>query len=316
MTKIFIDGSAGTTGLQIRERLAARKDIEILQIEEEKRKDIDARLSFMNDADIAFLCLPDESAKEIVECINKEEIDIKIIDTSTAHRTADGWVYGFTELGLEENIKNSKRIANPGCHATGFISIVFPLINCGIISNNEHLSCFSLTGYTGGGKKMIESYESVRLDKDTLESPGIYGLNMQHKHLKEMQKICGLEFAPSFCPIVADFPRGMATSITFNGAQVNGNYKLSNIIEAFNEFYASSNLIKVVDNTATPLKHTTLYANEKAETDALDIVISGTQENFVITALFDNLGKGACGAAIQNMNILMGAPMYEGLKID
>ena len=315
MEKIFIDGSAGTTGLQIRERLELRNDIKILQIDEEKRKDISARLNCINNADIVFLCLPDKSAIEIVEKIDKENINVKIIDTSTAHRTNDAWVYGFPEISLTDEIKCSKRVANPGCHATGFISVVFPLLSCGIISNDEQLSCFSITGYTGGGKKMIANYENINHDQ-SIESPGIYGLNMQHKHLKEMAKICGLKFKPNFSPIVANFQRGMATTVSFNNSQINDSYTLANIVESMQSFYADSKLINVIDNTMHTPAATTLYANSKSGTDALDIVISGNEENFIITALFDNLGKGACGAAIQNMNILMDAPMCEGLKID
>lgn len=306
MKKVFIDGAAGTTGLNIHARLAKRNDVEVIEIDEDKRKDISERKRLMNMADVVFLCLPDDAAREAVTLIENETTCV--IDTSTAHRCADGWTYGFPELTGIEKIKNSKRIANPGCHATGFISSVAPLVKLGIIDPGETLSCFSLTGYSGGGKKMIAQYESDGKTKFQ-SSPGIYSLSQEHKHLPEMQKMCALDKKPVFCPVVDDYLEGMATTVTLLG---NENRTADSVRQALSEFYNDSKLISVKSKDDTP---PTIYANEKAGLDSLEIIVCGNDERITVTALFDNLGKGACGSAIENMNIVLGLGETTGLII-
>lgn len=309
MTKIFVDGSAGTTGLQIHERLRARRALTVLTIDEEKRKDPAERARLMNDADVVFLCLPDAAAIEAVALV--ENPNTCIIDTSTAHRTADGWVYGFPEIGNRDAIAKSKRIANPGCHATGFISIVYPLIACGVIPHDALLSCFSLTGYSGGGKKMIAEYEDAHRAPQ-LDAPGIYGVSQMHKHLPEMQKICGLDNAPLFSPIVANYYKGMATTVPLHLSQYKGAPTLTRLRRLYADFYAGQPLISVRQDEID--KAEKLYGNAKAGSDGLQLVIAGNDERVTITALFDNLGKGASGAAIENMNIVLGCEPTLGLN--
>lgn len=306
MKKVFIDGAAGTTGLNIHARLAKRNDVEVIEIDEDKRKNISERKRLMNMADVVFLCLPDDAAREAVTLIENETTCV--IDTSTAHRCADGWTYGFPELTGIEKIKNSKRIANPGCHATGFISSVAPLVKLGIIDPGETLSCFSLTGYSGGGKKMIAQYESDGKTKFQ-SSPGIYSLPQEHKHLPEMQKMCALDKKPVFCPVVDDYLEGMATTVTLLG---NENRTADSVRQALSEFYKDNKLISVKSKDDTP---PTIYANEKAGLDSLEIIVCGNDERITVTALFDNLGKGACGSAIENMNIVLGLGETTGLII-
>ena len=219
MKKIFIDGKAGTTGLRIYERLSQRNDIEIILLSEEERKDTEARRKALNSCDVAFLCLPDDAAREAVSMITNE--NVTVIDTSTAHRTLDGWCYGFPELSgaFEEKLKNAKRIAVPGCHASGFIALVKPLIDEGVLGKNELVTCHSITGYSGGGKKMIADYESEERD-ELLNAPRQYAITQQHKHLKEMKAITGLENAPIFCPIVSDFYSGMMVTVPLFASQL------------------------------------------------------------------------------------------------
>ena len=306
MKKVFIDGAAGTTGLNIRARLAKRNDVEVIEIDEDKRKDISERKRLMNAADVVFLCLPDDAAREAVTLIENESTCV--IDTSTAHRCADGWTYGFPELTGTEKITNSKRIAHPGCHATGFIGSVAPLVKLGIIDPGETLSCFSLTGYSGGGKKMIAQYESDG-KTEFQSSPGIYSLSQEHKHLPEMQKMCALDKKPVFSPVVDDYLEGMATTVTVDG---NENRTADSVRQALSDFYKDSKLISVREKGDTP---STIYANEKAGLDSLEIIVCGNDERITITALFDNLGKGACGSAIENMNIVLGLGETTGLII-
>lgn len=304
MTKIFIDGSSGTTGLRIRERLAERKDIELITVPYELRHEPDVRKEAIHNADIAFLCLPDAAAKE--SALLAEGSDTVIIDTSTAHRTAEGWVYGLPELeGQREKIRTSRRIANPGCHATGFIALVQPLIKAGILKDDIHLTCMSLTGYSGGGKKMIAEYELA--DRDSyLDAPRMYGLMQNHKHLKEMKIISGLKYDPVFCPVVADFYSGMETVIPLFADQVNGT--AADILHVYEQLYAGS-LIGVADTARANM----IPANLMALRDDMRISVQGNEERILLTAVFDNLGKGASGAAIQNMNIVMGTEETTGL---
>ena len=307
MTNVFIDGSAGTTGLRIADRLAQRQDICLIKLSEEMRKDPAARKDALASADIAFLCLPDAAAIEAVALA--EGSGVKIIDTSTAHRTNDSWVYGFPELtGQREKVAASARIANPGCHASGFVALVAPLVQAGIIKPDTHLSSFSLTGYSGGGKKMIAEYENP--DRDPLlKGPRQYALTQQHKHLKEMVKVCGLENAPIFCPIVADFYSGMEVSVPLFAQDIKGN--IHDIRALYQAYYASG--LVCYDDTPDP--DGMLSAAAFSGKDNMQVSVTGNEERIVLTARFDNLGKGASGAAIQNMNILLGLDEATGLNI-
>ena len=305
MTKVFIDGSAGTTGLRIADRLAGRTDIELIRLPEELRKNADARKDALFTADIAFLCLPDAAAVEAVALA--EDSKVKIIDTSTAHRTNDAWAYGFAELSPahREAIRNSIRVANPGCHASGFIASVYPLVSGGIIPADFPLTAYSLTGYSGGGKSLIAEYEDENRDPRH-ESHRIYGTTLKHKHLPEMRKICGLTQAPVFSPILGDFYEGMATTILLPGFDAN------RVWEHLAAHYEGQKLVSVA-----PLggDESVLYASTFAGKDSMRITVSGHENQTMVTALFDNLGKGASGAAIQNMNILLGVDETTGLDI-
>ena len=301
--KAFIDGSAGTTGLRIRERLADRKDIELIRLTEELRKDADARREALNAADIAFLCLPDAAAIEAVNLIDNPHTSV--IDTSTAHRTAEGWAYGMPELsGQRERIANSRRIANPGCHASGFIALVAPLVKAGLVAKDARLGCFSLTGYSGGGKKMIAEYESP--DRSPLlKGPRQYGLSQQHKHLKEMAHVCGLDYMPGFSPIVGDFYSGMEVSVQLFDIDIEA------VRDAYRLAYPGPMIRYMEGADEAGFLSAAAYSGR----DDMEITVYGTSERALLTARFDNLGKGASGAAIQNMNILMGVNETEGLVI-
>ena len=307
MTKIFIDGSAGTTGLRIRERLSERQDVELIALPEEMRKDEHARRDALNRADVAFLCLPDAAAEEAVAMIENDHT--AVIDTSTAHRTAPGWVYGFPEVGdLRKKIRSSKRIANPGCHASGFIALVAPLVRAGLLDAGAQLTCFSLTGYSGGGKKMIAEYEDS--DRNPLlDAPRQYGLSQRHKHLPEMAAISGLNAPPCFCPIVADFYSGMEVTVPLFASQLRGS--VQQIQEIYREAYAGP----VVRFAEAPDEGGFLSAAALSGSDGMEISVSGNDERILLTARYDNLGKGASGAAIQNLNLLLGADETEGLVL-
>lgn len=309
MKKVFIDGYAGTTGLRIYERLSERKDIQLITLTEETRKDIQARKNALNESDIAFLCLPDDAAKESVSLIDNP--NTAIIDTSTAHRVNPEWAYGLPELKSQrERIKSSKRIANPGCHATGFIALVAPLVQEGIIAKDARLSCFSLTGYSGGGKKMIADYESDSRS-ELLDAPRQYGITQAHKHLPEMTKVCGLDYSPVFCPIVADYYAGMEVTVTLYGHDVKGN--LAGIKECYAEYYHDG-VIHFTDSDKFS-EGNFLSAGAFSGRDDLDISVYGNDERILLVSRFDNLGKGASGAAIQNMNILLGVDESTGLVL-
>lgn len=308
MSKVFIDGSAGTTGLRIYERLAERDDITLITLPDELRKDINARKDALNSADIAFLCLPDQAAIEAVSLLDNP--NTAIIDTSTAHRTEDGWAYGFAELcGKRELIKNSKRIANPGCHASGFVALVAPLVEQGMLPRDALLSCFSLTGYSGGGKGMIAQYEATDLDTELL-SPRQYAMGQTHKHLPEMSKICGLENAPVFCPIVSNYYSGMQVTVPLFASTVNGTK--DGIAELYKDYYKNGLVSFVPDISSGGFAN----ANKLSGYDNMHITVSGNDERILLIAEFDNLGKGASGAAIQNMNILLGCEEDKGLVIN
>lgn len=306
MTKIFIDGSAGTTGLRIYERLESRKDIELIRLSEELRKDTNARKTAINSADIAFLCLPDAAAIEAVSLVEND--NTVIIDTSTAHRTNPDWEYGFPELSAEteQKIAASKRIAVPGCHASGFISLVFPLVKAGILDKNALLTCFSVTGYSGGGKKMIAEYESE--DRDPLLSaPRQYGIAQTHKHLPEMTAVCGLENPPMFSPIVADFYSGMEVTVPLFKSQINGTAE--DIKKVYKEKYNGS----VVKYKEEFDEGGFVSANRLTGKDSMEISVSGNEDRILLVSRYDNLGKGASGAAVECMNIVMGTDKTKGL---
>ena len=308
-TKVYIDGQSGTTGLQIFDRIGQREDLELLRIPEELRHDPAERKKYLNNADIVFLCLPDDGAREAVSFIDNPEV--RVIDASTAHRTSPDWTYGFPELSKEqrEAIRSSKRVANPGCHATGFISVTAPLVRMGILPKDYPMSCYSLTGYSGGGKKMIAEYEAS--DRSALlDAPGIYGLNLRHKHLPEMQAVTGLQFPPVFMPVVDDYYKGMATSILLQNRLLNGQPSAEEICAKLADYYKDERFVKVVPFGEQDSK---LYANKLAGTNRLEIVVCCHEEQTTVTALFDNLGKGASGAAVQNMNIMLGLPEETGL---
>ena len=305
MTKVFIDGSAGTTGLRIYERLFKRKDLELIILGDDVRKDPSARKDALNKADIAFLCLPDAAAIEAVGLVDNP--DTVIIDTSTAHRTKDDFVYGFPELVGKDVIVKAKRIANPGCHASGFVALVKPLIDAKIIPNDINLSCFSLTGYSGGGKSMIASYEAE--DKDPLYfGPRQYGLTQSHKHLAEMKKISGLTKAPAFCPIVDDFYSGMQVTVPLFGDEINGSIK--DIAKVYKEIYQG----KIVSFCENADENGFLSSVALSNTDAMQVTVMGNEERMILVSRFDNLGKGASGSAVQNMNIVLGLDETTGLE--
>ena len=304
MHKIFIDGSAGTTGLRIRERLSERKDIELLILPEELRKDTSARAEMLNKSDVSFLCLPDQAAVEAVSLI--DDPGTVVIDTSTAHRTADGWTYGMPELtGLREQLMAATRIANPGCHASGFIALVRPLVELGILDKDIRLSCYSLTGYSGGGKKMIADYEADGRDK-LLDAPRIYALSQSHKHLPEMKLICGLDREPVFSPIVASYYSGMEVCVSI--ARDDFSVSLSDIQTAYRDYYKSG-LIRYDDSAEDGFISAAAFGGR----DDMAVAAFGNDDRITLISRFDNLGKGASGAAIQNMNIRLGLDEAEGL---
>ena len=306
MTKVFIDGSAGTTGLRIHDRLSGRGDIELISLPEELRKDLKAREEAINAADIAFFCLPDAAA---IEAANLCHGSTALIDTSTAHRTDPAWDYGFPELkGRREKVAASKRVANPGCHASGFIALAEPLVRAGIIPPELKLSCFSLTGYSGGGKKMIAEYEDP-LRNPLLSAPRQYALTQQHKHLKEMRLISGLEEAPVFCPIVADYYSGMELTLPLFKKDIKGD--MEDIKEVYREYYSSGLVHFEEDDPEGGL----LSGAALSGRDDMEIRVTGCDERILLISRFDNLGKGASGAAIQNMNIILGLDEKTGLTV-
>ena len=307
MTRVFIDGSAGTTGLRIYERLGSRPDLELMILPDELRKDPAARADMLNTADVAFLCLPDQAAKEAVSLVTSP--NTVVIDTSTAHRTNPDWAYGFAELtGQRAAVQNSKRIANPGCHASGFVSLIAPLVEQGMLKADAKLSCFSLTGYSGGGKNMIADYNAP--DRSPLlKGPRQYGLTQVHKHLPEMVKVCGLEYAPVFCPVVGDFYSGMEVTVPIFACDLKGGIK--EIKELYKNYYAGG-LVKFAED-ADP--DGMLSAAAFSGRDDMSVSVYGNDDRIILVSRFDNLGKGASGAAIQNMNIVLGIDESTGLNV-
>ena len=308
MKKVFIDGSAGTTGLRIKARLSARTDLTLLTLPEELRKYDGARKEKLNEADIVFLCLPDAESVKAVSMIENE--NTAVLDTSTAHRTAPGWAYGFPELGKDhfEKIRTGKRIAVPGCHASGFIALIAPLVRAGIIMPDTILSCTSLTGYSGGGKKMIAQYNEEGRDA-LLSAPRTYGLTQTHKHLKEMKALCLLDEEPLFMPIVSDFYSGMSVSVPLHDKQVLG--ILSDIREVYASLYKGP-IVRFVEHSD---EEGFLSAGKLSGKDGMEIAVFGNERRFTLNARYDNLGKGASGAAVECMNILLGVDPTTGLEL-
>lgn len=315
MVKIFIDGKEGTTGLKIYERFSNRKDIEILTIDEENRKIPEERAKMINASDFTFLCLPDAAAIESAKlCTNPKTV---IIDASTAHRTNPDWAYGFPELEpiFREKIMKSNRIAVPGCYASGSIAILYPLVKSGILPKDYPVVIHAVSGYSGAGKKAIALYESQNRNPE-LDSPRLYALSQHHKHLPEIQKISGLEFEPIFNPYVCDYYQGMTVSIGFHTRLLNKNVKALEVLEMFKNHYKNTNFIKVAENLNGEdfLQEQFIPANTLAGTNNMQIFVCGNDERIVVTSRFDNLGKGASGAAVQCLNIRMGIDETEGLK--
>ena len=309
MKTVFIDGSAGTTGLRIRQRLAQRQDIQLVTLPEELRKNTAARAEALNACDLAFLCLPDAAAIDAAELVTNP--DTVLLDTSTAHRTAPGWAYGFPELSEAhaEAVHGSRRIAVPGCHASGFIALVYPLIEAGYIGKDALLSCFSLTGYSGGGKKMIAAYEDA--ERPALyDAPRQYALGQQHKHLPEMQAVTGLENAPVFCPIVADFYSGMEVTAPVFGAQLLRDVGPAELNDFYKDWYGGPLVY-----CAGPDDDGFMSAGALSGKDTMALHVTGNPDRLLLTARYDNLGKGASGAAIECMNLVLGLDPATGLEL-
>lgn len=312
--KIFIDGSEGTTGLRIHERFAEREDVELLPISSELRKDKEERKRLINSSDITFLCLPDAAAEESVSLVENDHV--RIIDTSTAHRTMEGWAYGFPELSKEhrEAIAAGNRIAVPGCYATGFISLVYPMVAEGLISADYPVSAFGISGYSGGGRKMIAAYEAEERE-DALLAPREYALSQAHKHLKEMKKIPGLKREPLFSPIVADYYSGMVVSVPVYTELMNKGRTPQEVWKYLADFYAGSRFVRVMPFGAEEASANMLAGNAMSGRDSLRIYVTGNEDRVLLSSQFDNLGKGASGAAIQCLNIALGCEETKGLHL-
>jgi len=307
---VYIDGKEGTTGLQIYDRLAGWKDVRLLLIDEDKRKDTAERKKLMNAADLVFLCLPDAAAVEAAELV--ENPDTRIIDASTAHRTAEGWVYGFPELGKDqrEAIRTAKRVANPGCYATGFISLIAPLTRLGLLPPDTGLMVHAVSGYTGGGKKTIAQYEAQEREPE-LVSPRHYAVTLAHKHIPEMVKVCGLTRKPVFMPMICDFPQGMVVTVPLYLDMLSGTQTLDSLRAAYRGFYAGERFVTVRPDDAPACGF--IGSNNLANTNDLQIFVCGNDGQVMLASRLDNLGKGASGAAVQNMNIMLGFQEEAGL---
>lgn len=307
---IYIDGKEGTTGLQIYDRLAGREDIVLLLIDEDRRKDAAERKKLMNAADLVFLCLPDAAAVEAAALV--ENPGTRIIDASTAHRTAPGWVYGFPELGPDRRaaIRGAKRVANPGCYATGFISLAAPLVKRGVLSPDAPLACHAVSGYTGGGKKAIAQYEAAEREEE-LKSPRHYAVTLAHKHIPEMMQVCGLTKKPLFMPMICDFPQGMVVTVPLYLESLAGHQTLESLRALYRDFYAGARFVTVRPDDAPACGF--IGSSNLAGTNDLQIFVCGNEEQAMLCARLDNLGKGASGAAVQNMNLMLGLPEETGL---
>ena len=317
-TRVFIDGQEGTTGLKIRKRFLNRNDVELLTICEADRKNPEARLELMKQADVSFLCLPDAASREIAE---RADSQMRILDTSTAHRTNPDWVYGLPELCKDqrERIRTAIRVAVPGCHATGFITLVKPLIALGIAGTEYPFTCHSVTGYSGGGKTMIRRYDpgknGMEEKEPALASPRQYGLGQTHKHLPEMTALTGIAYPPVFNPVVADYYCGMLVTVPIQTRMLKKKMNPETLRKELQDYYKGQKLIRVRESGEHP-EDGFLAGNALAEKDHLEIFVLGHEEQISLAARYDNLGKGASGAAIQCMNIMLDLPEETGLSVD
>ena len=309
MTKVFIDGSQGTTGLRIFDRLSSREDVTLITLPEELRKDLSARADAINSSDITFFCLPDAAA---IEAVSKAKDNVKILDTSTAHRTNEQWIYGFPEVFENgfERVKNANRVAVPGCHASGFIALVKPLIDAGILSPDALLTCHSITGYSGGGKKMIAEYEDENRDL-LFDAPRQYALTQQHKHLKEIKAISGIDNAPAFCPIVADFYSGMCVTVPLFASQLKNGADINTVKRIFKDKYNGP----IVNYCEEIGEAGLVSANGMSGKDSMQVFVEGNEDRILLISRYDTLGKGASGAALECMNIMMGFDITTGLDL-
>lgn len=312
-TKVFIDGQEGTTGLQIFERFANRSDIELIDIPPEKRKDPAARAVCIHASDVTFLCLPDAAAIEAVSLVQSDTV--RIIDASTAHRTAPGWAYGFPELSDAHRnaIISSKRVAVPGCYASGFAAIVYPLVQANILPRDYPVSCFAVSGYSGGGKKMIAQYEEENRDS-CFDAPRMYAMTQQHKHLREMKAISGLLTEPIFSPMVSDYYNGMLVTIPIHRRCLSRTINLKSLHEMLSAHYENAHFVKVMPLSAEAETGGFLAANPLAGTNEMRLYVCGNDDRMTVTAQFDNLGKGASGAAVQCLNLMLGIDEATGLE--
>lgn len=314
--KVYVDGQEGTTGLKINERLAGRDDIEILKIDSDKRKDADERKKFINMADIVFLCLPDAASIEAVSMIEEGNKKTRVIDASTAYRTDDNWVYGLPEISSQqrEKIKNARFVANPGCYATGFNLLAHPIVKEGVIAADYPVTCHAISGYSGAGKKAIEQYEGETGQTPRMKSPRFYGLPLKHKHLPEMQKVSGLADTPIFSPIITSVYQGMIVAIPIYTKLMNKKMSPAELHKFMEEYYRGQKFIKVMpfDEDA---KHEEGLIDVTAcnDTNSVEIFVYGNENKIILLARLDNLGKGASGAAVQNMNIMLGVEEERGL---
>lgn len=315
MVKVYIDGQEGTTGLKIMERFSGRNDIEIMRISEEKRKDSAERKKFINSADYVFLCLPDDASREAVSFIDKDNDHVRIIDASTAHRTNPDWAYGFPELSAEhrEKIRTSARVAVPGCYASGFASIVYPLVSSGIIPADYPVFAYATSGYSGAGKKAIAVYEGD--DKPyEYNSPRQYALSQQHKHLPEMQAVSGLAYPPMFNPIICDYYSGMVVSVPVQTRTLPAKTTPEQIHEMYRRHYEGAAMVEVMPlMSAEEQKAFFLASNTLSGTNKIQVFVFGSEEQVLLCTRLDNLGKGASGAAVQCLNIMMGIDETTGL---
>lgn len=312
--KLFIDGKEGTTGLRIFQRLQGRTDLEIIQLPEECRKDVRSREEAINASDIVLLCLPDEAARESVSLLHRPQT--RVLDTSTAHRTQPGWAYGFPELSTQhrEAISSGRFVAVPGCHASGFVALITPLLAAGLLSPDAPLACYSLTGYSGGGKRMIAQYETPPSDP-MLASPRVYGLGQQHKHLREMQMIPGLAAPPIFSPIVAPYYSGMLVLVPLHSAMVHAEHPKAALWECLTSHYAGSPVVHVLSEDEVNAWQGFLPAHALTGKDSMELMVLGNDDRLQLGAWFDNLGKGASGAAIQCLNLMLGLSEAMGLAL-
>ena len=310
MKKVFIDGKAGTTGLRIFDRLQARTDVQLLTLPEQERKLPERRRQMLNEADVAFLCLPDDAAREAAGWVENPET--VILDTSTAHRTEPGWTYGFPELSpvQEAKLRQAKRTAVPGCHASGFIALVYPLVAAGLIAPQTLLSCYSLTGYSGGGKKMIAQYEGEEKDP-LLDAPRQYALGQTHKHLKEMKAITGLANEPVFCPVVSNFYSGMQVTVPLFAEWLKPGAGMQDVKDVYQQLYTGP----IVSYAESIDDGGFLSAAVQTGKDSMKIAVAGNETRMLLLAAYDNLGKGASGAAIECMNLVTGAEKTLGLEL-